>query len=54
MGGIRLGSDGHKALSCREFAESHNPFEPSAIRWPKVDAESLARLKARRTPEPAP
>ena len=46
VGAIAIGSEDHKELFCREFVRTHNPFEPSRIRWPELDAESLARLKA--------
>jgi len=28
------------------FIETHDPFKPTEIRWPDLDAENLARLKA--------
>src|SRR5262249_30148351 len=43
---IRIGSEDHKRLFCRTFIETHDPFRPLEIRWPDMDAESLARLKA--------
>jgi hypothetical protein len=46
MESMRIGSDEHKALFCRSFVETHDPFRPSEIAWPDLDAESLARLKA--------
>src|SRR5712691_11648362 len=46
MGGIRVGSEEHKALFCRELVQSHDPFEPSQIHWPDLDSDALARLKA--------
>jgi len=41
-----IGSDDHKRLFCKTFIDTHKPFEPAAIRWPELDAESLARLKS--------
>jgi hypothetical protein len=41
-----LGSEEHKTLLCRTFIDTHDPFKPEEIRWPDLDAEGLARLKA--------
>jgi len=41
-----MGSEEHKNLLCRTFIDTHDPFKPSEIRWPDLDAEGLARLKA--------
>ncbi len=41
-----IGSAEHKRLFCSVFVETHVPFDPDAIRWPELDTESLARLKA--------
>ncbi len=41
-----IGSDDHRNTFCRVFIETHQPFEPEAIRWPELDDENLARLKA--------
>jgi hypothetical protein len=46
MESIRVGSEDHKRLFCETFIQTHDPFRPSEIRWPEMDAESLARLKA--------
>jgi hypothetical protein len=44
--GLIIGSPEHKALLCRTFLETHDPFRPAEIRWPDLDDESLERLKA--------
>jgi len=41
-----LGSEEHKTLLCRTFIDTHDSFKPEDIRWPDLDAEGLARLKA--------
>ncbi len=41
-----IGSAEHKRLFCSVFLETHIAFDPDAIRWPELDTESLARLKA--------
>jgi len=46
MESIRVGSEDHKRLFCETFIETHDPFRPSEIQWPEMDAESLARLKS--------
>ena len=43
---LKIGSLEHKELLCRTFIDTHDPFKPAEIRWPELDAESLARLKA--------
>ena len=43
---IILGSEEHKILLCRTFIDTHDPFKPTEIRWPELDPEGLARLKA--------
>jgi len=43
---LKIGSLEHKELLCRMFIDTHDPFKPTEIRWPELDAESLARLKA--------
>ena len=43
---LKIGSQEHKELLCRMFIDTHDPFKPTEIRWPDLDAENLARLKA--------
>ncbi|MBX6375332.1 MAG: ferritin-like domain-containing protein [Acetobacteraceae bacterium] len=43
-GPIRLGSEEHKALFCRMLLETHNPYKPRVLDWPKLDPEAHARL----------
>jgi hypothetical protein len=43
--GLILGSEEHKKLLCRTFIDTHDPFKPTEIRWPDLDAETLQRLK---------
>jgi len=40
-----LGSEEHKELLCRTFIDTHDPFKPTDIQWPDLDAETLQRLK---------
>jgi len=41
-----IGSEEHKIAFCRSFVDTHRPFEPESVRWPELDPESLARLRA--------
>jgi hypothetical protein len=43
---MRIGSDEHKQLFCREFIAGHKPYEPPDMAWPELDEISLARLRA--------
>jgi hypothetical protein len=43
-GPLRLGSEAHKSAVCAMFRETFNPYKPSIIDWPKLDAEAHARL----------
>jgi hypothetical protein len=43
-GRIRLGTDQHKQLFCRMLLDSHDPYKPAVIAWPKLDDDAFARL----------
>ena len=43
-GPLPIGSDSHRDASCRMFHDTFNPYKPSVIAWPKLDAEALQRL----------
>ncbi len=43
---MQIGSNEHKELFCRTFAESHKPYDPRDWPWPELDDISLARLRA--------
>jgi len=43
-GPVRLGSDAHKAMFSRMLLDTHNPYKPAVIDWPKLDAEPRERL----------
>jgi hypothetical protein len=42
---MRIGSESHKELFCREFLAAHRPYEAEDFEWPDLDEVSLARLK---------
>lgn len=41
---IRVGSDAHKQLFCRMLLETHNPYKPAVLDWPKLKPDELHRL----------
>jgi hypothetical protein len=41
---IRIGSDEHRELFCRMLLDTHDPYKPAVIPWPKLDDTTLARL----------
>src|ERR1700743_1126420 len=43
-GSIEPGSDEHKAAFCRMLLETHNPYKPAVIEWPKLDDAARDRL----------
>jgi hypothetical protein len=43
-GPIAPGSEAHKTAFCRMLLDTHNPYKPSIIDWPVLDAEARGRL----------
>jgi hypothetical protein len=43
-GPIILGSKAHKQAFCRMLLDTHNPYRPSIVDWPVLDAEARDRL----------
>src|SRR5450755_2844047 len=43
-GPIRFGSDAHKALFCRTLLDTHDPYKPAVLDWPKLEADARDRL----------
>jgi hypothetical protein len=43
-GAIRPGSDPHKLAFCRMLLDTHNPYKPAVIDWPRLDSEARDRL----------
>ena len=43
-GPVRVGSPGHLRLFARMLLDTHNPYRPAVMAWPKLDAAALARL----------
>jgi hypothetical protein len=44
VGPIRRGSEAHKAAFCRMLLDTHNPYKPSIIDWPRLEPEARDRL----------
>jgi hypothetical protein len=45
-GAIRPGSEGHRIAFCRMLLDTHNPYKPAVIAWPRLDSEARDRLVA--------
>ena len=43
-GPIRCGSERHKTAFCRMLLDTHNPYKPSIINWPRLEPEARDRL----------
>jgi hypothetical protein len=43
-GRIRIGSEAHKRLFCRMLLETHNPYKPAVIEWPRLAPAALQRV----------
>jgi hypothetical protein len=41
---FRLGSAAHKTLFCNQLLETHDPYKPAIIDWPKLDEETRGRI----------
>jgi hypothetical protein len=43
-GAPRIGSEEHKFLFCRMLLDTHNPYKPTILDWPKLDDAEKRRL----------
>jgi hypothetical protein len=43
---IKVGSEAHKELFCRQFLETHELYDPVTLPWPKLDDAQLGRLRS--------
>ncbi len=41
---VRIGSEEHKRLMCRMMLDSHDPYRPALIDWPRLDPETRNRI----------
>jgi len=44
VGRIRPGSEAHLRLLCLELLETHDPYKPSIIDWPRLDEETRHKI----------
>src|SRR5439155_22665026 len=45
-GAIHPGSEPHKTAFCRMLLDTHNPYKPAVIDWPRLDDDARGRLVA--------
>ena len=43
-GPVRIGSDEHGVMFARMLLETHNPYKPRVLDWPKLEPDAHARL----------
>jgi hypothetical protein len=43
---MRIGSEAHRDLFCRQFVDTHIAYDPATLPWPELDAAALERLRA--------
>jgi len=43
-GPIRLGSPEHRALFCQTMLETHDPYKPALIDWPKLEPDTRDKI----------
>jgi len=43
-GPIRFGSDEHKRLFCKTLLDTHNPYRPAVLDWPRLGEEAERRI----------
>src|ERR1700756_2858285 len=44
IGPMEPGSEVHLREMCKMFRETFNPYRPSGLDWPKLDADALHRI----------
>jgi hypothetical protein len=43
---MKIGSEAHKGLFCRDFVTSHVAYEPATLPWPELDDAAVERLRS--------
>jgi hypothetical protein len=43
---MKVGSEAHKELFCRQFLETHELYDPATLPWPDLDVAQLSRLRS--------
>src|SRR3954471_21933309 len=41
---LKIGSEEHKRVFCRMLLDTHDPYRPAVIPWPKLEEEAFKRL----------
>ena len=41
---VKLGSDEHLSLFCRTLLDTHDPYRPALIEWPKLEPDAQAKI----------
>ena len=41
---LKIGSEEHKRAFCRMLLDTHDPYRPAVIPWPKLEDEAFKRL----------
>jgi hypothetical protein len=41
---LKIGSEEHKRIFCRMLLDTHDPYRPAVIPWPKLEEEAFKRL----------
>jgi hypothetical protein len=41
---VRLGSEAHLRLMCRQLLDTHDPYQPALIEWPELEEETRQRI----------
>jgi hypothetical protein len=43
---VKVGSEAHKELFCRQFLKTHELYDPATLPWPQLDDAQLGRLRS--------
>jgi hypothetical protein len=43
---VKVGSEDHKELFCRQFLKTHELYDPATLPWPQLDDAQLGRLRS--------
>lgn len=44
--GVKIGSEAHKAVFCRQFLQTYQDYAPEALPWPELDPAAHQRLRS--------
>ncbi|HEU0196622.1 MAG TPA: hypothetical protein VFQ88_05310 [Nevskiaceae bacterium] len=43
-GAVPIGSSAHQRMFCNQLLNTHNPYKPAIMDWPKLEADALRRI----------